>query len=91
MSQLILEVCSVLVRIIDFLVLVRCLLSWFPVDRDGPIVRLIYILTEPLLAPIRKMIFNSPLGGQGMMIDFSPIFVFILCEFALSLLQSFLR
>lgn len=45
-----------------------------------PILRVIWQLTEPVMAPIRKII--PPLGG----LDFSPIFIFI----AIQLLQSFL-
>ncbi|MCL2187152.1 MAG: YggT family protein [Defluviitaleaceae bacterium] len=57
--------------------LVRILLSWFPNVR-GRWVYYIFHFTEPVLAPIRKIIQRSPLGGSGMVIDFSPIFAFLL-------------
>jgi YggT family protein len=50
---------------------VRVLLSWVQVDPNNQLVRIIYQLTEPLLAPIRRLL---PQGG-GM--DFSPIVAFI--------------
>lgn len=45
-----------------------------------PILRVIWQLTEPVMAPIRKVI--PPLGG----LDFSPIFIFL----AIQIIQSFL-
>lgn len=45
-----------------------------------PILRVVWQLTEPVMAPIRKIV--PPLGG----LDFSPIFIFI----AIQLLQGFL-
>lgn len=45
-----------------------------------PLLRLVWQLTEPVMAPIRKFI--PPMGG----LDFSPIFIFIMIQ----LLQNFL-
>ncbi len=54
------------------ILLVRVLLSWFQVDPYNPLVRLLYQLTEPLLAPIRRFL---PSAGP---FDFSPIVALIL-------------
>jgi YggT family protein len=45
-----------------------------------PLLRLVWQLTEPVMAPIRKVI--PPMGG----LDFSPIFIFI----AIQIIQNFL-
>jgi YggT family protein len=45
--------------------------SWINVPRDHPAVRLLHRLTEPVLAPVRKML--PPMGGM----DFSPLVVLI--------------
>ncbi len=45
-----------------------------------PILRLIWQLTEPIMAPVRKVI--PPMGG----LDFSPIFIFIVIQ----IVQNFL-
>jgi uncharacterized protein YggT (Ycf19 family) len=37
-------------------------------------------LTDPILAPIRKMVYNSPLGGAGMMLDISPVIALFILE-----------
>lgn len=58
--------------------LVRVLSSWFPVSPYSPWVRWAYLLSEPILRPLRQIIPN--LG----MIDITPIVAY----FALGLLQS---
>jgi uncharacterized protein YggT (Ycf19 family) len=37
-------------------------------------------MTDPILAPIRKMVYNSPLGGAGMMLDISPVIALFILE-----------
>jgi YggT family protein len=69
--------------------LARVLLSWVQIDPRNPIVTLINQLTEPLLAPIRRLL---PQTGQ---MDFSPMvafFVVIIVEqVVLTMLRSWLR
>ncbi len=67
-------------KLLDILIFVRILLSWFPINRNNPLIQLLYSLTEPILAPIRNMIRKSPLGGPGMMLDFSPIIAYFFIE-----------
>jgi len=60
----------------------RILLSWFPMARGNRLAEMLFMLTEPILSPVRRLVQKSPLGGPGMMIDFSPIIVFILLRVA---------
>lgn len=57
------------------LTLVRAVLSW--VNPYSPLSPVIYPLTEPLLAPFRRMLPASQ-------IDFSPLVLLILCQFLLA-------
>lgn len=57
----------------------RVLLSWIPTRSDNKIKQFFYVLSEPLLAPIRSLIGKSPLGG-GMMLDFSPIIALFIIQ-----------
>ncbi len=66
-----------LIEVIELLILARVFLSWVPNLRYNPIVNFIYAVTEPLLAPVRSMLQRSSFG-RNMMIDFSPIVVFLL-------------
>jgi YggT family protein len=72
-----------LIRVIDLyslVVLAEVVLSWVQVDRRNPFVQIVRALTEPLLAPIRRVL--PPMGG----LDFSPMALLI----ALRLLRGFL-
>jgi YggT family protein len=63
-----------LARLIDlysFVVLVAVILSWVQLDRRNPVVTITHALTEPLLAPIRKVL--PPMGG----LDLSPMILLI--------------
>lgn len=79
MRFLIYQSFELLIRLVDFVILIRVLLSWLPIDRDNPIVRLVYSLSEPLLQPIRNLLRKSPLG-DGMMIDFSPVILILILQ-----------
>jgi YggT family protein len=75
------------------LIFIRVILSWFPMAHGSAPVRLLFSITEPILAPIRSVIKKSPLGGPGMMLDFSPIIAYFLIVLAqqvvISLLMQF--
>jgi len=53
--------------IISFLIIASAILSWFPVPALNKIKHLLNNLTEPILAPIRKMIQKSIFGGSHML------------------------
>ena len=54
-------------------------LSWIRLSPDNPIVRVVEALTEPVLAPIRKVL--PDLGG----IDFSPMILLLGLRFVRNL------
>jgi YggT family protein len=63
-----------LARLIDLyslVVLVAVILTWLPLHRRNPLVTLTHVLTEPILAPIRKVL--PPMGG----LDLSPMVLLI--------------
>lgn len=65
---------QVLGRVFSLAILVRVLLSWIPMDPSNPIIRFIYDITEPVLAPLRRVI--PPVGGM----DLSPIVAMFVIE-----------
>lgn len=83
------ELIQLLFDLYVIVLLARVLLSWFQVDPQNPIANLIHQLTEPLLAPIRRLL---PQTGP---MDFSPMVAFIVVliveQIVLTLLRSALR
>ncbi|MBM7614535.1 YggT family protein [Alkaliphilus hydrothermalis] len=71
LSVSIIEALNYLVRFIELLVFVRIIFSWINPNPHNPIVAFVYNVTEPILGPVRNLIYNK-LGYSGM-IDFSPI------------------
>lgn len=63
-----------------FLIIAMVILSWFGQRLRHPIIPLVYQLTEPVLAPIRKVI--PAIGG----IDLSPLLAIVAIRFFLLLL-----
>ncbi len=89
MNFLIYKSFEMFIRIIDFIILIRVLLSWIPINRDNTIVRIVYGVSEPFLQPIRNLLNKSPLGS-GMMLDFSPIILLLLLQMIQMILYSVL-
>ncbi len=87
MASVLLKAIEIFFWILYALIFVRILLSWLPALRMSVISRSVYMLTEPLLGPIRSLIAKSPLGGPGMILDFSPIIAYVLMEIVQSLLR----
>lgn len=76
-----------LISVYTLILLGTIVLSWFRVPGDHPIGTLqrgLRAVTEPLLAPIRKVMPPVSIGGAGL--DLSPLVLFL----ALNLLQNFL-
>jgi YggT family protein len=67
-----LGVIGLLVNIYFFALLGMIILSWVAAGSRHPAIYLLHQITEPVMAPFRKVL--PPLGGM----DFSPILVFIL-------------
>ncbi len=63
-------------------VLVRSLMSWFPIDRNNQFVRMLDTITEPLLDPVRRLL---PRTG---MIDFSAMIVIIVLYLMISVVRT---
>lgn len=74
----IVQVVNIIFEVLIWLIIVRCILSFVRHDPYQPLIRFVYDVTEPIMAPFRRLI---PAAG-GM--DFSPIVVLL----ALTLLQG---
>jgi YggT family protein len=64
-------------QIYILILIVRAIMSWFPFSSDSPlnpVRRVVFMLTEPVLAPFRRII--PPIG----MLDISFLVAFIVIE-----------
>jgi YggT family protein len=71
------EIIDLVLEAYAIIVVVYALLSWVNPDPQNPIVRFIAAVTEPVLAPFRRLISPYKTGG----IDVSPIFVILIIIF----------
>ena len=51
---------------------------WSPPSGVSPAIRVVYDLTEPIMAPVRRIM--PPMGG----FDLSPILIFIILQIAIA-------
>ena len=65
---------DLLFQALSFAIIARALLSWFNLGPSHPLVRILYDITEPILAPLRRVV---PMIG---MFDITPIVALILLD-----------
>ncbi|HEX75808.1 MAG TPA: YggT family protein [Dehalococcoidia bacterium] len=66
-------------EVLTFAIVLRAILSWFPIKPYNPVIIVLNQITEPTLAPIRRLI---PRAG---MLDLSPLIAIL----ALQLIYTF--
>ena len=75
-----------LLQLYMLVLLVRVVLSWFPISPNGTgatLAGFLYLVTDPVLVPLRRVI--PPIRLGAMAVDVSPIAAF----FGISLLMGF--
>lgn len=76
------QVLDVVLTVLYWMIIVRALLSWVNPDPYNPIVQFLQAVTEPILAPIRRLLPQAMRWG----LDISPIIAIL----AVMFLKSFL-
>jgi len=74
---------GLLVQLLAFAIFARAILSWFPIDRSGPVVQALEAITDPVLDPLRRVI--PPIG----MIDVSPMVAIITLFIIAGILRNY--
>ncbi len=72
---------AVVLQLFLLCLLGRMVLSWFPSSGTGPMetVRsVLYAITEPVLAPVRSLLPPVRLGGLGLDLSVTIVFIVIL-------------
>jgi len=75
------KILDILLGMYKWIIIISALISWVNPDPYNPVVRFLYMVTDPVLRPIRRLI-----GYRLGPIDISPLIVII----AIIFLQSFL-
>ena len=84
---MVLRVLADILQLYLVVLFVRIIFSWFPVEPYSSlhkVVRVFAALTDPILAPLRRLVPPLRLGGAA--IDLSPLILF----FAISVVRSLL-
>ena len=69
--------------VMAILIVIRSLLSWFPIDPNNFLVVFLVTVTDPILLPLRRIIPRLD------MIDLSPMVAILLLMFISWLLQAY--
>ena len=73
---------SILVQVLTIAIFLRAIISWFRLSPDNPLILILNQVTEPILAPLRRVV---PSMG---MIDITPWIAMILLQFLGQLIVS---
>ncbi|GAB6109306.1 YggT family protein [Fusibacter bizertensis] len=73
-------------QVVTYLIFGRAMLSWFIRDPKNPIMNLLITITEPILSPVRRLLFKLKIGGN--MVDFSPLAALILVQILMGLVYA---
>ena len=65
-----------LLYLYTWIMILRAVMSWVNPDPNNPLVKALFVVTEPLLKPLRTLVPPSRLGG----IDISPILAIVLIQ-----------
>ena len=68
--KLIIGIAQAILFTLEIAMLIRAILSWFPLGEDNVIVRFVTMLTEPIVAPVRAL-FQRMNWFQNIPIDVS--------------------
>ena len=73
---------SIFLQLLEFIIIIRVIISWMPVDQNKAWVQLVFGMTEPIMAPVRKLT-----GMRNTGVDFSPIVIILLINVLLYFVQ----
>ena len=81
------SVLNTILTILEWLIIIRALLSWVNPDPNNALVQIIYKITEPVIYPLRKILpFSLKFG-----LDISPFIALLIIIFLRQFLVSTLR
>lgn len=79
--ELIFNILSTFLTVMQIAIIARALISWFDRGMRSPVAQILVQITEPIIAPIRRVL---PTAG---VIDFSPLVAILLIVVLQRMLQ----
>ena len=70
--QYVVQIITILCWLLIVAMLIRSVMSWFPLDPNNILVNIVHTITEPMLAPLRRIL------PRLEVIDLSPMVAIIL-------------
>ncbi len=83
----VLQFVTALIRGLEFLFFARAIMSWFAQGRDSRIYEFLYLVTEPIVQPFRRITERID-ALRGFPVDVSFFLAFLCLEMILVLLYS---
>ena len=74
-----------LLQALTFCILIRAIMSWVTPGQTNPLTKVLFQITEPILAPLRKII---PQFGVA---DFSPLVAVVILQLIIFLILPLLK
>ena len=79
---------DVLLTVLYFAIFIRVILSWLPLDEDGSFVSFVYLITDPIILPIRALLDRMGLF-ENSPLDFSTLIAMVLVMLVQTLIGGF--
>ncbi|MBQ3126870.1 MAG: YggT family protein [Clostridia bacterium] len=79
---------DVLLAVLYFAIFIRVILSWLPLDEDGSFVSFVYLVTDPIILPIRALLDRMGLF-ENSPLDFSTLIAMVLVMLVQTLIGGF--
>lgn len=77
---------QILFQLIEFLIIIRILMSFMNINPNNTIGQIVYELTDPILAPAKGILNMLPFNTG--MLDFSPIVAMLLLRLILDIVRK---
>lgn len=81
------SIVSIALGLMQFLLMIRAILSWFPFDDSSPLVLFVSVVTEPIILPVRQMLDKVRFFAE-LPIDLSLFITYLLLTFISLLLPQ---
>jgi YggT family protein len=69
------SIINVFIEILIWAIIIRVILSWVRHNPENPVLKILYEGTEPILAPVRRLLSRNPAG-----LAFAPLVTILLLQ-----------